>query len=326
LWHQSDYSSPLVYFRRALELDPMFLPRYADLGTLHGWRGESEETKAIALEVASRFDTLEAFELIANLYELAGELDEAIALAWKGRQVSSPEIPDATWQLSDLYARIGDFETASTLTPELGLSQYYWRREYQPLIDIAEEVIIDRPDELTTYFELAFAYNTVGDHAAAARLLRLAGLPEVVYSDSRRSVPLRGMATFADALRLHGKVEESREVATWLFNHMTKGLESQGRTWWTRIYRACAAMNLNRQAEALQDLESLAKSPALVWEPVLRDSRCFASLSKDPVYQKVLAGVEARKAGYRARLPTVLAKHDMTDYVAQAFRDELRQP
>lgn len=326
LWWQSDYISPLPHFRRALELDPMSLPRYADLGNLYAWRGETAETKAIALEVANRFETAEAYELVATLYELAGELDEAIAWAWKGRQASSPDVPDATWQLADLYARIDDFETVSMLVPEFGISQLYWRRDYEALVDVAEEAIIDTPGELTTYFYLAFAYNKVGDHAAATRMLELAGLPDVAYSDSRRSAPLEGMATFADALRLSGKADESREVASWLFDHMTKGIESGGGTWWSPVYRACAAMNLNRQAAALEDLTSIATSPALVWEPILQDSRCFASLTNNPTYQKVLADVQTRKAGYRARLPSVLEKHGLSDLVAQELRTGISSP
>jgi len=101
---------------------------------------------------------------------------------------------------------------------------------------------------------------------------------------------------------------------------MTKGVNSEGGTWWSNVYRACAAMNLNRQDEALLDLETIAVSPALVWEPLLRDSQCFTSLAENARYQNVIAGVRDRKEAYRVGLPSVLAKHGLTDYVAQELR------
>ena len=70
IWFEPDYTAVLDYFERAIELDPMSLSHYADLGSLHGWRNESEEVDRIVEEISRRFRSYSAYEVIARLLEV----------------------------------------------------------------------------------------------------------------------------------------------------------------------------------------------------------------------------------------------------------------
>ncbi|MEQ9563770.1 MAG: tetratricopeptide repeat protein, partial [Woeseiaceae bacterium] len=111
LWHQLISDVPETHFLRALEFDTQRLSRYADLGNYYGMSGRREEAHATAQIIAERFDGATAWMTIARTFELVGDLDEAIAWALRAHE-AEPGREDTAWMVAELYARIGDFETA----------------------------------------------------------------------------------------------------------------------------------------------------------------------------------------------------------------------
>jgi tetratricopeptide (TPR) repeat protein len=312
IWHQQDFDRPGPHFERAKDVDPLSLIRYAELGTFYGYQNDMQATLAVAEEIKQRFRTPEAMEVIARLYELVGRLDEAIAWAWRGRQLARPQMPDPTWQLAELYARLGMHEVVEELIPGPDISKYYWQRRYVDLIEVAEEAIIERPEEAKIYYQLAFAYTTQNAHAAAARILRLAGLPDSVYADSRRADSVEAMATYAVALYQLGEAEEAHDVASWHRDRMQIALETKAAdSWWPNVYQACELVILDEPQVALERLGAMLRSHGFAWEPFLKDAVCFRSLQNQEVYQSVLAEIGNRKRKLRDQLPQTLAAHGL---------------
>ena len=331
IWFVPDYTMPLELFQRALELDAFSLARYADLGTIHGWRNEPDAVRRIAEEVAVRFSDYSAHEVTARLYELAGDLDLAIAWAWRSRMVSPQDVPDPTWQLAELYARIGDFETADTLVQEPSVGHLFWTRRYADLADLAEELLFEHPDESNLYLKLGFAYNALGQHAAAVRILKLAGLPGRVQDGSLRQSPAHeAMATLADALSGSGSLEEAAAVGMWFHRHIEDGIDTGSKSWWGYTLSACALINLGRIEEALNHLDNLKEVAGFVWNPYLRDSPCFVRIADEPRYQSVLAHLDSRKATLREQLPGALSQLGVdlyaSEYLAELATHDMQPP
>ena len=313
IWHQQDFAAPGPWFERARDIDPLSLERYSDLGTFYAYQNARPQTLEIAQQVSQRFDTAESMEVIARLHELVGALDEAIAWAWRGRLAAPAARPDPSWQLAELYGRLGMHETADKLAPGPGISKLFWQRRYAELIDVAEEAIIERPDEAKIYYQLAFAYSTQDNHTAAVRLLRLAGLPERGYADSRRADAVEAMATYASALKAIGATAEAKTVAAWHRDRMQTALATRAeQSWWPNLYQACAFMNLDQPEHALQRLAHIADSHALAWEPLLRDAVCFRRLQTDPTFKRILEVQKTKKNALRARLPDTLKAFGLT--------------
>ncbi|MEQ9451275.1 MAG: winged helix-turn-helix domain-containing protein [Pseudomonadales bacterium] len=312
IWHQQDFDAPGEFFERAREVDPLALERYSDLGTFYAYQNDPAATVAVARQVAQRFDTPQAMEVIARLYELAGALDEAVAWAWRGRLQTPAAVPDPNWQLAELYGRLGMHAHANALVPEADISKLFWQRRYAELIDVAEEAIIEQPDDAKIYYQLAFAYSTQDLHAAAVRILELAGLPERALSDSRRADAVEAMATYASALAEIGEISRARQAAGWHRHKMQTARDTRaGDSWWPNLYQACALMVLGQEAQALARLSALSRSHALAWEPLLRDAVCFRSLESSPAYQAVVNEQLARKAALREKLPVTLAEYGL---------------
>jgi hypothetical protein len=54
--------------------------------------------------------------------------------------------------------------------------------------------------------------------------------------------------------------------------------------------------------------------------PFLNDALCFRPFAGDPRYESVIEHLEARQAGFRARLPATLQEYDVADVVTAAGR------
>ncbi len=320
IWHQQNFLEPLTWFERALEVDPLSLSRHADLGSFYAYQDDRDRTLRVAREVASRFRTPESMEVVARLHELTGDLDHAIAWAWKGRGMAAPTDAEPTWQLAELYARIGMPDVADQLVPGGDVSKYFWSRKYQQLIDVAEEIIIENPGESKVYYQLAFAYNANGQHAAAARLLRLAGLPDVTFADSRRADAVEALATYTSALATLGELEEARVAARWHVERMRYALETQAHnSWWPNLYLACQLMVLGDSTAALTHLQTVVQGSGLPWEPVVRDSVCFRPVHGDSAYRQVVDTLASRKEALRRRLSDTLVEHGIDPDIAASY-------
>lgn len=308
-WHHQFVDGPERLFRRGLELDPLSLSRYTDLGNFYGIMGKREQALELAGRVERLFPDAAGYMALARIYEVAGDLDEAIAWALLSRQVQ-PDLPDPSWQVAELYARIGDADSARRFEPTPGVSQLFYTRRYPDLIDLGEDLLLDYPDELKLYYLVAFAHNAMGHHEQAVYMLQRAGLPETAMIEGRKADAIEALVTMTDALGAMGDRAEMERLGGWLTDHFQIMLDTGGeRAWWPNLYQACTLSSLGEDLRALERLSRVVESPGLVWYPVLKDAPCFRRLANTESYRQVLAAVEDRMAGYRAAVPAALARH-----------------
>ncbi|MDH3939651.1 MAG: hypothetical protein OET46_01580, partial [Xanthomonadales bacterium] len=142
-------------YRRALEFDPLSLARYAALGDFLGKFGRAEEVPPVIERIQELFNDAESYRAIGWLKELIGEVDQAIAWTIRARNLE-PGNPDHVEKLAELYASIGDFETALSLETEPGIGLLFRMRRYTDLIDVAEFQMIEVPEDIDVRYLLAF--------------------------------------------------------------------------------------------------------------------------------------------------------------------------
>ncbi len=294
-------------YRRALELDPLSLSRYAALGEFLGKQGRADETLEIVRRVEELFDDIDSYVLIAWLQELAGNADQSIAWTIRARDLE-PGNPLHIGRLAYLYAEIGDFDTALLLEPEPGVGLLFKMRRYEELIDIAEFLMIEEPEDKMLRYLLAFAYNATGQFESAVWVLGSTGLPDSVINGARLGDDLEGYMTLVNAVYGAGESQVADELAEfWISKQYAASMD-----WWQNTYWACTLAVLGRDAEALRRLQRSMRSSRLAWESILRDSTCFQRYTDEPIYQAVLQHFDEQRTGLRKRLPATLADFGVT--------------
>jgi tetratricopeptide (TPR) repeat protein len=307
-WFDGVNEDPAEFYRRALELDPLSLSRYGALGEFLGKQGRADETFEIVRRVEELFDGIDSYVLIAWLQELAGNIDQSIAWTIRIRDLE-PGNPLHIGRLAYLYAEIGDFDTALLLEPEPGVGLLFKMRRYGELIDTAEFLMIEEPEDKLVRYLLAFAYNARGQFESAVWVLSSTGLPDSVLNGARLGDDLEGFVTLLNAVYGTGESQVADELAGfWIFHD---GWDNST-DWWQHTYAACALAVLGRDAEALQRLQSSMQSSRLASVPVLRDSTCFQKFKDETIYQAVLQHFDEQRTGLRKRLPATLANFGVT--------------
>ena len=272
-----------------------------------GGEGRVEETLEIARRVEEMFHDVAAYQLLAKLQELSGNVDQAIAWTIRARD-REPGNPLHVGRLVDLYAEMGDFDTAMSLEPEPSVGLLFKMRRYPELIDVAEILMIEEPEDLVLRYLLAFAYNATGQFESAVWVLGSTGLPDSYINGVRLGNEMEGYMTFVNAVLGVGELQIADELAEFWIN---TGYYDN-RDWWQFTYYACARAVLGRDAEALQDLQNSLRSSRLARDPILRDSTCFQRYSDEPIYQAVLQHFDEQRSRLRARLPLTLAEFGVT--------------
>ncbi|MGB5335212.1 MAG: tetratricopeptide repeat protein [Woeseiaceae bacterium] len=297
---------PGQLYRRALELDPLSLRRHAALGEFLGRYGYVNEIPYVIQNIQALFDDAEAYRAIDWLYELTGEVDRSIAWTLRAREVE-PDNPDHVERLADLYALIGDKEKSLQFDPSPSPGILLRMHRYVDLIENAEILMIDRPEDVEVRYLLALAYHLTGAHESAIHVLSSTGLPDTVLNDQARSVSeIEASMTLTNALIASGipeAVELGRSLATWA----EEGAPWWGDVGWVALYRSCNYAALGRDEDALRLLPRIEESQRLAPMPVLRDSWCFQEYIDEPAYQDVLRDQEKRRAKLREKLPQTLA-------------------
>jgi TolB-like protein/Tfp pilus assembly protein PilF len=298
------------FYRRALELDPLSIARHAALGEFIGYFGLTDQLPPVIEGILELFDSVESLRLVSWLEELSGNTDRAIAWALRARDREADN-PDHIERLAELYALIGDFETVEALLPEPGIGILFFMRRYEDLIDAAEFLMIEEPNDVNVRYLLAFAYQAVGQYEAAVHVLRSTGLPDSVLDDMARSVTeIDAFFTLINALAGVGQTETdetARSLAQWSQDGPWWGDES-----WVGIARGCNLAVLGHSEEALQHLQRITNSAKLAREPLLHDMWCWRSFQHDPTYQAVVRDQDERRAALRERLPATLAEFGVT--------------
>jgi|GEM_PF-1766654 len=305
-WMQGYDDRSEELFRRALELDPLSLARHAALGEYLAHQGKVNKTLEVIGRIEKRFSNATAHRVISRLYELVGEVDKGIAWAIKARDLE-PANPDHISALAELYAEIGDFETARKLEPKLSIGLLFKMRRYDELIEMAEYRMIDEPNDIYLRYLLAFAYNSTGNSEGALRILRTLGQPAAQRSEVRQPLDIEAFVIYVDALDASGASKQASELAEW----MESAQHTKSTNWWIHVQRACWLAVLGRDDLALQRIERVTSSPRLPWNTSLKDAHCFARYQDDPRYHEVLQQVDSRRQGLRERLPETLQAYSV---------------
>jgi len=308
VWHQLVSDTPEVHFLHALAFDSQRLARYADLANFYGMSGRQEKALGMAREIATRFDGATAWMAIARTYELIGEIDEAIGWAQRAHG-AEPDRRETAWMVAELFARIGDFESASRYEPAPAFNLLYWERRYDDMIEIGDELIIEHPGQPQIWYGMARAFNAVGRHEDAIDYLRRQNIPARAFSENRRANDEEAMISLASAFKATGKIGKAQQLASefrpFLVTMLTTGGDN---SWWPHLYLACIDSILDDEAAALSSLARLEGTWGMPWYPLLVDAPCFRDLSEHAGYRDAVRAVEARKAALRDRLPETLAR------------------
>ena len=301
-WIRVGQDKPDEYYRAALELDPQSLARYADLGNFLGNESRIDEVLEVVEQVQQRFDSADSYRVIAKLLDLIGRTDESIAWTIRARNLQ-PDNPFHAAQLAEYYLDIGDFDTALHLDPEpLGLLVKL--RRYSEFLDKGAFEAIDNPDDVYLQYMLAFAYNVTGNsHDAVSYFERLDVEPDWT-KNARAMYDIEASLMYADAIYGTGDTESAREVATvWLSERHT-----DSGNWWVHVYSACALSILDRDEEALDELDLVRSSPRLPWKHLVQDMICFGKFRENDRYLALLEHIDERLAAMREKLPRTLAR------------------
>jgi TolB-like protein/tetratricopeptide (TPR) repeat protein len=294
------------YYRRALEFDPLSLSRHAALGDFLGKFGRVDEVRPVIAKIERLFDGAESYRTIAWLKELIGEVDQAIAWTIRARDLE-PDKRDHVEKLGELYASIGDFETALVLEPEPGIGLLFRMRRYNELIDTAEFLMIEYPEDIDIRYLLAFAYQAIGRFESAIHILKSTGLMETNLEQNARSVSdITAIFTLMNALAGVGDSEMTkvaRSMAEWSINGPW-----WGDIYWQALYKGCNLAILERDDEALQLLARMKETSRLPWDPELRDQYCLQRYADEPIYKDILDHFDQRRSALRERLPATLAE------------------
>ncbi len=295
------------YFARALELDPLSLARYAALGEFYGQAGRLDDMHAVIERMQQNFDTAGAYRVTSWLMELAGRIDESVAWALRARD-REPDNPDHVSKLAELFTLMGDFGTALRLEPEPGIGLLFLMRRYEELIDQAEFLVIEQPQDVELRYLLAFAYNANGQFESAIHILSTTGQPDTFLEQRVRSAAdIEGFFALVNALAGAGQDDLAKDLAGYFDTEIWNIPD-----WWSKAYVACTHAVLEQDDEALKTLQRIKDSPRLPWLPVLMDSFCFQRYAENPAYQALIHHVEERQAAKRKQLPSTLAEFDVT--------------
>ncbi|MGB5332679.1 MAG: tetratricopeptide repeat protein [Woeseiaceae bacterium] len=303
-WIQGIDDGVADLYRRALEIDRYSLSRYGSLGQILGNEGKTGEVLELVRRIEQRFDGADSYRLISLLLELTGKVDQAIAWGIRARDLEPDNNDHVEW-LAELYAAIGDFQTARELEPTPGIGLLFKMRRYDELIDAAEFLMIEDPDDVEVRYLLAFAYNTTGQYESAIRALGSTGLPESVMRFPRSGAEWEGYFTLMNATFGLGEFEAAEGLAGWYIDDPT---HHENRDWWIETHKACCLAVLGRDGEALEKLEQTKRSPRLAAVYSLEDAPCFQKYTANPRYEAVVQHFRARRAELRARLPATLAR------------------
>ncbi|MGB5332678.1 MAG: tetratricopeptide repeat protein [Woeseiaceae bacterium] len=299
--------APAQLYRRALNLDPLSVSRHVALGDYLGKMGRVDEVRAVIGNIETLFDDSESYRVVAWLYELIGDVDLAIGWTLRARDLE-PDNLDHVEKLADLYALIGDAETALRIVPSPSLGVLYQLRRYAELINNAEFLMIDEPFNVEVRYVLALAYDATGAFESSIHVLSSTGLPDSIFNGTTRSVSeIEAFMTLSNALVASGlpeAVELGLSLATWNEDEAPW----YGDIGWVALYRSCNRAILGRDKDALELLPRMKESRRLAPISVLRDSSCFREYAEEPVYLDVLRDQEERRARLREKLPRTLAE------------------
>jgi len=307
-WFNVSTNGVSELYQRALDLDPLNVSRYAALGVFLALNDRPAEAQYVVQRMTETFDGASAYRAIAKVLDMLGDVDHAIAWTIKARD-AEPNNPLHVEQLAEFYTDIGDYETAFALAPDVGVGLLFKMRRYDEMIDQAEFLMIDYPEDMKLRVYLAIAYNAVGKYEAAIRVISTSGLLESFGNGRRSTEEQDGLFALLNAAYASGEIEQAEEIAEWSFS---THYEADTADWWVAIEVACKNAILGRDDEVRRRLKRAQESKHLVWEPMLKDAECFKRFADDPVFQATVRHYDELREKLRARLPATLARYGVS--------------
>lgn len=299
-----------AYFRRAIEHDKQVLSLYVDYAEYLAIMERMDEAREVGEQIRTRFPNERGYRALARLYETTGDLD--LGIAWGLRAYrENPANPETPLQLAELYARIGDFDTAAEFeTDPPGVSLLWLRGDYDRLSYEAGVLTISFP-EPKLYAMYAFALNALNESRNAVDVLQSRGMVGEPGAEYLTSALDEALTIYIDALQaVGGRDAEALALAERKLETIDGSLD---KSWWVTTYHSCTLLQLGRDAEALEILGTIKLGKGLAWTPLIRDSFCFRRVADEPLYQDVLAHLETRQAQLRERLPATLLEYGVAD-------------
>ena len=298
-------------YERALELDPLNVGRYGALGVFLGVEADTDGARKVIAQLKLLFDTPDSFRAIANIYDILGEVDHAIAWTIKARD-AEPDNPGHVEKLAEYFVDIGNFEVAEALSPDIGVGLLFKMRRYDEMIEQAEELIFDHPEDVQLRVYLAAAYSRTGLPGRAIQLIRNSGILDSIANGWRGSEEVDALYTLVDAAYAAGEIEEARELANGHLGSHYTGESRLSSDWWIAISTACLYAVVGDDAAVYERLQRNLDNNHLAWDPLLKDSSCFKRFHNDPVYMAVIEHHDGRRAMLRERLPATLAAYGVS--------------
>ena len=305
VWIQGGIDVAEPYLVKALDLDPGSLSRYADLGNYLGNEARFDEVEELMELIEQRFDSAEGYRVIAHLLNTMNRVDESIAWLVRARN-TDPDNPVYSWALAELFADIGDYETAVRLDPGPGLGLLLKMARYPEFIDAAEDQLFEDPGDLALRYGLAFAYNTVGEHRLAIWQLDRVRVRDFIEPEIRQSLDLAAVYTWIDAMYASGQGEDAQETVDYL--RMRFPGSAPNLNWWRHFNLACMESALGLDERALQELDLISRSPGLPPLYLVRDAHCLQKFRDNPRFIAVIESIEDRQEAIRRQVPDTLAR------------------
>ncbi len=301
-WYRITFVGVKEMLERAVELDPLSVEPYGTLGTYLAIKNYPDQARKLLTEMEELFDDAAAYRAMAAIWKILGEVDKSIAWTIRARDLE-PDNPLHVAILAEYYADIGEFETALALDPG-GVGILFHARRYEEMLEIAEELFMEEPNDSQQRVVMAYAYNALGQYEFALFMLGPTGLPESVAEGFRSSWEWNGLNAMLNAHYGAGNEVVAKELAQWALDYGTV----EDYDWWWNLLNACQMAILGDDDRTRDQLEHLLNAYHLAWEPLLKDSPCFDRFQDDPVYQAMVQHFDDRRAMLRARLPATLAE------------------
>jgi tetratricopeptide (TPR) repeat protein len=307
-WFNVSTNGVSELYQRALDLDPLNVSRYAALGVFLALNDRPAEARYVVQRMTEIFDGASAYRAIAKVLDILGDVDHAIAWTIKARD-AEPDNPLHVEKLAEYYTDIGDHETAFALWPDIGVGLLLKMRRYDEMIDQAEILTLDYPEDIQLRVYLAIAYNAVGNHEAAIRTISRSGLLDSFANGRRSTEEQDGLRALLSAAYASGEIEQAEEIAEWSFN---THYEADTADWWVALGVACKEAILGQDDEVYRRLKRAQEGKHLAWEPLLKDAPCFKRFAEDPVFQATVRHYDELREMLRARLPSTLAQYGVS--------------
>jgi len=305
-WAIEEEGVPELY-RRAVALDPLNLERHAALGAYMALESHEEKAREVVESIERLFDGAASYTVIADLLDYLGDVDQSIAWTIRARDLE-PDNPSHIQKLAELFADIGEFETALKLDSD-GVGILFKMRRFEDVIELAEFAVIDQPQDMLLRAILASSYNAVGNYENAIRVLEDTGLPQTLFGGWRSAEESHGFMALRNALYGMGETEVARELARLAFYDLGY---TDSNDWFLSVYKGCDLAILGEDDEVRKALLQAQQGLHLIWDPLLKDALCFERFKGDPVYQATVRYFDERRAMLRERLPATLVEFDLS--------------